>query len=155
MPGRPGAHLSLLQEPPNTFHQDGDEKVPPRRVLQHSHCKLHLVYTKGGGTLHWSLPHAFQSDSHIPFKIQHSSWPQKTVLCQLRNIKPLAIVFYIRILYCLMQALKNMEGVIRYLSHTSQLHTYTCAAITTLSSQEGPWQTFTAPVKAFKTIFHT
>lgn len=150
MPGRPGAGLSLLQEPPNTFHQDGDEKFPPRRdIATVSFTWLHK--SRGYSTL--IPPYTFQPVSHIPFKIEHISWPQKTVLSQLRNIKPLSGP--IRILYCLMQALQTMEGVIRCLIHTSQMHTYTCAAITTLSSQDGPRQTATSPVKACKTIFHT
>lgn len=63
------------------------------------------------------------SQSPIFLLRSNTTHGHRKVLSQLRNIKPLAGP--IRIPYCLMQALKNKEGVIRYLTHTSQLHTFT------------------------------
>lgn len=137
------------------FHQDGDEKFPPRRGTPSTQPLLSSTWsTQKEGVLYTDTdsPYTFQPVPHIPFKIKHISRPQKTVLSQLRNITPLA--GSTRTLQCLMQALKNMEGVRRYLSHARQPHIFTCAAITTLSSQEGPRQPFTPPVKTFKTISH-
>lgn len=128
-------------------------KIPSKKGNYFNTATVSFTWsTQKEGVLYTDPCYTFQTVSHTPFKIHHISQPQKTVLSPLRNIKPLA--GSIRILHCLIEALKNMEGVTRCLMHSSQLYTFIRAAITTLSSQEEPWQTFTSPVKAFKTILH-